>query len=189
MAQMSTRYDVVVIGAGQAGLSAGYQLHRMGLRAERDFLMLDHSPQPGGAWQFRWPSLTLSTANNIHDLPGLALRSEDAEIPAAFCMPKYFAEYEEQFDLRVHRPVHTEAVRDGGAEEGGGRLIVATSEGELAARGVINATGTWEQPFIPFVPGIASSAAASCTQRTTPCPRSSRGSTSWWWAAVSRRCS
>lgn len=143
-------FDVVVIGAGQAGLSAGYQLNRMGLRAEQDFLLLDHSPKPGGAWQFRWPSLTLSTANNIHDLPGMALRSEDAEVPASMCMPRYFAEYEEKFELRVHRPVDTTAVR--GIDS---TLQVETSEGVHRARGIVNATGTWEQPFIPYLPGIA----------------------------------
>ena len=30
------------------------------------------SPQAGGAWQYRWPSLTLSTVNRIHDLPGMS---------------------------------------------------------------------------------------------------------------------
>lgn len=143
-------FEVVVVGAGQAGLSAGYQLVKRGLVAERDFLVLDHSPQAGGAWQFRWPSLTLSTANNIHDLPGMSLRSEDEHVPASYCMPRYFAEYEERFALRVHRPVDTAAVRDAAP-----RLVLDTSEGTHTARGLVNATGTWDQPFIPYVPGIA----------------------------------
>lgn len=141
---------MVVVGAGQAGLSAGYQLRKRGLRAGRDFLILDHSPRPGGAWQFRWPSLTLSTANNIHDLPGMALRAQDEQVPASVCMPRYFAEYEELFELRVRRPVDTRAVRDAAP-----LLALDTSEGTHTARGLVNATGTWEQPFIPYVPGIA----------------------------------
>src|ERR1043165_688165 len=64
--------DILVIGAGQAGLSVGYHLRRLGLTPERDFLIVDHSPAPGGAWQFRWPSLTLSTVNRVHDLPGMS---------------------------------------------------------------------------------------------------------------------
>ena len=48
---------MVVIGAGQAGLSAAYHLRRAGF-ANRDFVVLDHAPRAGGAWQFRWPSLT-----------------------------------------------------------------------------------------------------------------------------------
>ena len=63
--------EVVVIGAGQAGLAGAYHLRRSGFEPERDFVVLDHAPAPGGAWQFRWPSLTLSTVNRIHDLPGM----------------------------------------------------------------------------------------------------------------------
>lgn len=45
--------EVVVIGAGQAGLAAAYHLRRTGFEPERDFVVLDHAPGPGGAWQFR----------------------------------------------------------------------------------------------------------------------------------------
>src|SRR5215831_7653823 len=55
--------DIVVIGAGQAGLSSAYHLQRRGLSPNRGFVVLDQSPNAGGAWQFRWPSLTLSTVN------------------------------------------------------------------------------------------------------------------------------
>src|SRR6185437_7269864 len=51
--------DVVVVGAGQAGLSAAYYLARHGLVPETDFVVLDANPAPGGAWLHRWPSLTL----------------------------------------------------------------------------------------------------------------------------------
>ncbi len=63
--------DVVVIGAGQAGLSSAYHLKKRGLTLDGGFIVLDQSPHPGGAWQFRWPSLRLSTVNRIHDLPGM----------------------------------------------------------------------------------------------------------------------
>ncbi|MGW4102242.1 NAD(P)-binding protein [Streptomyces sp. NPDC004976] len=53
--------EVVVVGAGQAGLSSAYHLRRTGFEPDRDFVVLDHSPGPGGAWQFRWPSLTYGT--------------------------------------------------------------------------------------------------------------------------------
>src|SRR4051794_7591014 len=52
--------DVLVIGAGQAGLSAAYHLRRRGLAPYRDFVALDANRVPGGAWQHRWPSLTLA---------------------------------------------------------------------------------------------------------------------------------
>ena len=70
-AGVALRADIVVIGAGQAGLSSAYHLKKRGLAPNRGFVVLDQAPTPGGAWQFRWPSLTLSTVNRLHDLPGM----------------------------------------------------------------------------------------------------------------------
>ena len=144
--------DIVVIGAGQAGLSSAYHLKRRGLAPNRGFVVLDQAPNAGGAWQFRWPSLTLSTVNRIHDLPGMALAdavdTTVTEVQAAVAVPKYYAAYEKTFELPVYRPVKVIVVCDRD-----GRLIVETDRIQVTARGIINATGTWETPFIPHYPG------------------------------------
>ena len=137
--------DVVVVGAGQSGLSGAYFLQRAGL----GFAVLDHNPGPGGAWQHRWPSLTLATANHVHDLPGLPLDASTPAVRASEVVPGYFGRYEQHFGLDVARPVHTSAVREGTA----GRLDVVTSVGTWQARAVLSATGTWERPFRPHYPG------------------------------------
>ncbi|MFI5701167.1 NAD(P)-binding domain-containing protein [Streptomyces xanthochromogenes] len=141
--------DVVVIGAGQAGLSGAYHLRRAGLEPGRDFVVLDHAPRPGGAWQFRWPSLTYGKVHGMHALPGMELAGADADRPSAEVIGAYFAAYEDAFGLRVHRPVDVRAVREGE----GGRLLVETSEGDYATRALVNATGTWDRPFWPRYPG------------------------------------
>ncbi len=141
--------EVAVVGAGQAGLSAAYFLRRAGLRPGTDFVVLDHSPGPGGAWQFRWPTLTYGAAHRVHDLPGLPLGDADAGRPAAEVVAEYFARYEEAFGLRVRRPVDVSAVREGRD----GRLLVSSDTGEWSARALINATGTWDRPFLPRYPG------------------------------------
>ncbi|MEU9980689.1 NAD(P)-binding domain-containing protein [Streptomyces sp. NPDC050856] len=141
--------DVVVIGAGQAGLSAAYHLRRAGLEPDRDFVVLDHAPGPGGAWQFRWPTLTYGKVHGMHALPGMELAGADGERPSSEVIGAYFARYEETFDLRVHRPVDVSAVREGEA----GGLLVETSEGTYATRALISATGTWDRPFRPRYPG------------------------------------
>lgn len=150
---VAVKIDVVVIGAGQAGLSSAYHLRRLGLEPDRDFVVFDRAPRPGGAWQFRWPSLTLAAANRIHDLPGLQLAdvvNVDASgaAQAATLIPQYYQAYEAHFDLRVHRPVTVKLVCDRGE-----RLRVETDAGIFSARGIINATGTWETPHIPDIPG------------------------------------
>lgn len=141
--------DVVVIGAGQAGLSAAYHLRRTGAEPERDFVVLDHAPRPGGAWQFRWPSLTYGKVHGMHSLPGMELTGADDSRPSSEVIGAYFAAYERRFGLRVRRPVEVSAVREGE----GGRLLVETSEGAYAPRALINATGTWDRPFWPRYPG------------------------------------
>ncbi len=141
--------DVVVIGAGQAGLSGAYHLRRAGLVPDRDFVVLDHSPRPGGAWQFRWPSLTYGRVHGMHALPGMELTGADDTRPSSQVIGDYFTRYEDRFGLRVHRPVDVTAVREGE----GGRLLVETSEGIWSTRALINATGTWDRPFWPRYPG------------------------------------
>ncbi|MEU2157129.1 NAD(P)-binding domain-containing protein [Streptomyces sp. NPDC019396] len=141
--------DVVVIGAGQAGLSGAYHLRRVGLRPDEDFVVLDHAPKPGGAWQFRWDSLTYAKVHGMHALPGMELVGADGGRPSSEVIGDYFAQYERTFDLRVHRPVDVRAVRDGE----GDRLLVESSEGVYATRALINATGTWDRPFWPRYAG------------------------------------
>ncbi len=136
--------DVVVIGAGQAGLSAAYGLRRAGV----GFVVLDGEDGPGGAWRHRWPTLRMATVHGVHDLPGLARPDSDPACPASEVVPAYFADYEREFDLPVLRPVHVTAVRDDAP-----RLLVDTDRGTWVTRALINATGTWTRPFRPLHPG------------------------------------
>ncbi|SHL47458.1 NAD(P)-binding domain-containing protein [Actinacidiphila paucisporea] len=140
---------VAVVGAGQAGLSAGYFLRRSGFAPDTGFVVFDHSPGPGGAWQYRWPSLTYGKAHRVHELPGMPLGDADPDRPSAEVVGDYFARYEREFDLRVRRPVDVAAVREGD----GGRLRIETGAGTWSARALINATGTWDRPFMPYYPG------------------------------------
>src|SRR5829696_5042860 len=186
--RVALKTDIIVIGAGQAGLSSAYHLKKRGLAPERGFVVLDRSPQPGGAWQFRWPSLKLSTVNRIHDLPGMrfseAVDTDAKEVEASVAVPQYFAAYEKAFGLPVYRPVEVMVVCNRGE-----RLRIETDRGNFSARGVINATGTWETAYIPEYPGAERFRGRNCTPRITGRPRSSQASTLSSSAAVSRRYS
>lgn len=144
----SARTDVIVIGAGQAGLSAAYHLQRRGL----DYLVFDAEEGPGGAWRHRWKSLRMATVNGISDLPGIAKPAVDPREPSSEFLTRYFREYEEELGLAVRRPVKVLSVRREDSNPAG-RLRIATTAGDWSAKAVINATGTWTRPFWPIYPG------------------------------------
>lgn len=136
--------DAVVIGAGQAGLSASYHLKRRGIA----HVVLDAAPAPGGAWQHRWDSLSMRDVHGIAALPDSDSPADDAG-RANVVVPAYFGDYERRYDLPVLRPVRVEAVTDVD-----GLLAVRAGDRTWTTRTIVNATGTWTQPYVPHYPGI-----------------------------------
>lgn len=182
--------DVVVIGAGQAGLASAHELERRGVvgyarntlpgAPARTFVVLDAERGPGGAWRHRWPGLTMESVNHIADLPGLKAPAATGTERASDFVVSYFDDYETAFELPILRPVKVKAVRvdDDGASSGSGltggapesadapqsgaasqtgaapRFLLETSAGNFRARAIINCTGTWRRPFVPWYPGM-----------------------------------
>ena len=137
--------DAVVIGAGQAGLSASYHLRRRGIA----HLVLDADGAPGGAWQHRWDSLGMDDVHGVAALPD-SESPAGAAGPANTVVPAYFGAYEREHDLPVLRPVRVDRVTSDGD-----LLVVHAGDRSWTARTVVNATGTWSQPHLPYYPGIA----------------------------------
>lgn len=153
--------DVVVVGAGQAGLSAAYYLERRGL----DFEVLDANEGPGGAWRHRPDSLSFGGAHGLHDLPGTPFGTPDPTEPASAVVERYHGAYEREHALPVRRPVRVLEVRSDDASRGSRGhglpvddgvlppLLVRTDAGTWRSRLLINATGTWDRPYWPHYPG------------------------------------
>ena len=139
-------YDAVVIGAGQAGLSASYHLKRLGL----DHVVLDANPAAGGAWQHRWDSLTMDDVHGVADLPDGPAPGASHE-RANVAMRDWFGHYERDRGLPVDRPVRVDRV-----ESVGDLLVVRAGDRSWTTRTLVNATGTWSQPFVPYYPGAES---------------------------------
>jgi len=141
-----SEYESVVIGAGQAGLSASYHLQRRRI----DHVVLDSNQFPGGAWQHRWNSLTMTDVHGVAALPDSDAPPTGAE-RANLAVARYFADYERQHDLPVRRPVRVDRV-----SSDGDLLVVRAGDLTWTAPTIINATGTWDRPFVPHYPGIES---------------------------------
>ncbi|MFB0833757.1 ArsO family NAD(P)H-dependent flavin-containing monooxygenase [Arthrobacter halodurans] len=151
--------DVLVIGGGQAGLAAGYYLHRLARDAASgrggpapSYAILDAGARPGGAWRDYWKSLELFSPAAFSSLPGYQMPAwEGGGNPSAGHVVEYLQAYEARYGLPVHRPTRVLAVRDGAG--GGFSTEVATGTDTWTSRVVINATGTWTRPVLPTVPG------------------------------------
>lgn len=144
---MRSEVDVAIIGGGQAGLATAYHLRRVGI----DHLILDRQEAPGGAWQSTWPSLRLFSPSAYSSLPGWSMPQHPDDFPPVSHVVDYLRAYEQRYEIEVQRPVSVVDVLDGR-----GALTVVTDAGELRARYVINATGTWSAPFVPLVEGAES---------------------------------
>lgn len=157
--------DSVVIGAGQAGLSASYHLASRGL----GHVVLDADDAPGGAWQHRWDSLTMADVHGIANLPDAARVTGPGR--ANDVVPAYFAAYEREHRLPVVRPVAVTSVRD----QDGLLVTTATDDRTWASRTLVNATGTWSRPFVPHYPGVGSFRGEQLHTADYPGPEHFRG--------------
>jgi putative flavoprotein involved in K+ transport len=139
------RIDTVVIGAGQAGLSAGYYLAKGGL----PFAILDADDRVGDHWRDRWDSLKLYSPARYDSLPGMQFPAPSWYWPTGREMGDYLEAYARQFELPVRSGTRVDRVEpvDGG-------FVVSTADGgRVAARHVVVATGPFRRPNIPAFAG------------------------------------
>ena len=83
------RYDVAVVGAGQAGLAIGHALAEQ----EARFVILEAADSVGSAWRNRWDSLVLFTARRYDALPGLAFPGDADGHPTRDEVAAYLEQY------------------------------------------------------------------------------------------------
>jgi len=134
-------FDVVVIGGGQAGLSAGYYLKQRGAR----FVILDANARIGDVWRNRWDSLRLFTACRWDGLPGFPFpESQKYAFPTKNEMADYLEAYAEHFKLPVRTSSRVELVtrRDG-------YYVVQAAGREYLADNVIVAMSNYQRPYVP----------------------------------------
>ncbi len=137
--------DVLVVGAGQAGLGTAYHLARAGVR---DVVVLEASAVVGQVWRDRWESLRLFTPRRFSSLPGLRFPAGPGRTPSRLEMAGYLAAYAARYELPVRTSTPVRRLeRDGAA------FLAHTPGGVLRARSVVVATGAYRRPRLPAAAG------------------------------------
>jgi putative flavoprotein involved in K+ transport len=133
-------WRTIIIGAGQAGLTAGYYLQK----ENEDFLIVDAAKNVGDSWRNRWDSLRLFTPSQYNGLPGFKFPAPRGAFPSKDDMADYLEKYAVKFNLpiRMSEKVNHLTRKQSGFE-------ITTSKGILTCDRVIVATGTNPSPRIP----------------------------------------
>lgn len=142
--------QVLIVGAGQAGLALGTRLKSMGIRA----LIVDKNSRVGGAWTDRYQSVTLNTPKYTDHFPFMKLPEEGAAYMSGEDMVRFMKLYGEKMGLeiklstKVTKAEYDEKTRSYRVEtqrEGGEKHI-------FSAKHVVLATGVFsEEPIIPTI--------------------------------------
>lgn len=137
---MNPYYDVIVIGAGQAGLAMGYVLKQTNL----SFTLLDAHAETGASWRNRYDSLVLFTPRSLSALPGLPFPGDPDSLPNKDDVANYLQLYAKTFDLPI---IHNSMVRS--VRHKGDRYEIQADSGIYNAGRVVVATGPFQHPQIP----------------------------------------
>jgi len=141
------RFDVVVIGAGQAGLTMGHFLARDG----RHFTIVEASDSIGSAWRNRWDSLVLFTPRRYDGLPGLPFPGDPNGYPRRDEVIGYLERYASTFELPVELNAPVQSLR-----EAPGGFVLDLGTRTVEAENVVVATGPFQIPSVPaFAPDLA----------------------------------
>lgn len=132
--------EVVVIGAGQSGLSVGYHLARRGV----PFVILDANARVGDQWRRRWDSLRLFTAARFDGLPGMPFPAPRQSFPTKDEMADYLEAYAKRFALPVVSNVRVERL-----SRQGDHYVVEAVDRRFVARQVVVAMATYQKPRVP----------------------------------------
>jgi putative flavoprotein involved in K+ transport len=135
------RVEVVVIGAGQAGLAISYHLTQQG----RTHVLLERDSQVGSAWRDgRWDSFTLVVPNWAVRLPGFPYRGDN---PDGFMERAEIVSHLEQYASSFGAPVRFGVTVTAVDPAPGGGYVVSTASGDTyTAANVVVATGSFQFP-------------------------------------------
>lgn len=145
-------WEVIVVGAGFAGIAAGVKLREAGIL---DFIVLEKADDVGGVWRDNtYPGCTCDVPSALYSYSFAPkpdwqrLFAPQAEIRA------YLQDIARRFHVRQHTRFRHELLAARWSDETA-RWQLETSQGGFTARFVILACGPMHEPVVPAIPGLA----------------------------------
>ena len=140
-------HDAIIVGGGQAGLASAYCLKQRGI----GHLVLNAGAAPHGSWPRYYDSLTLFSPAEYSSLPGMAFPGGPKRYPRRDEVTAYLEAYAAAFDIGV-----TSGINIVDITKAGGHFRVCDAQGnEYQARSIVAASGSFNSPNIPDIPGRA----------------------------------
>ncbi|MEW4025397.1 flavin-containing monooxygenase [Bacillus sp. YAF8] len=135
-------YDTIVIGAGQAGISAGYYLKK----SKQKFIILDKSHEVGESWKNRYDSLVLFTSRMYSSLPGMHLEGDKHGLPSKNEIAAYLKKYVERFEIPIQ--LRTEVIS---VQKLNNYFLIKTNREDYQTKNLVMAAGPFHTPNIPSI--------------------------------------
>jgi putative flavoprotein involved in K+ transport len=144
MTSVAERFDTIIIGGAQAGLSVGYHL----ARHDRQFVILEADERIGDCWRKRFDSLRLYSPARYDGLPGWPFPAARWSFPTKDEVADYLEAYAARFDLPVRTGVDVDRL-----SKNGECYVIAAGDRRFEAEHVVVATGTFQNPIVPDFAG------------------------------------
>ncbi len=138
--QEPERFETIVIGGGQAGLSVGYHL----TRRDMPFVILDANERVGDPWRNRWDSLRLFTPARYDGLDGMPFPAPRHELITKDEMANYLEGYASHFDMPVRTGIRVDQLT-----KRNGRFAVQAGGRAFEADHVVVAMSNYQNPRVP----------------------------------------
>ena len=141
------RVETIIVGGGQAGLSVGYHLSRLGM----PFLIVEANDRIGDSWRKRWDSLRLFTPAQFDGLDGMPFPAPAHAFPTKDEMADYLESYAAKFKLPVRTGVKVDRL-----SKRGDKFVISAGDHRFEANSVVVAMANFQSPRVPsFASGIS----------------------------------
>ncbi len=151
---LPARVEMVIVGAGQAGLTMSWYLREAG----REHLLLERRSTLGGGWHDRWDAFRLVSPNWTASFPGDPYRGDD---PDGFMPRREITARVAGYAATIDAPVHVETAVERLTTRAAGGFRLETTSGTIDADRVVVAAGSFH---VPRLPPIARELPARLTQ-------------------------